>query len=56
MPDGLVLDTSAALAILLGEPAAPAVRERLLAARDGRILVLNLFWLEVVNVLERRHG
>ena len=56
MPDGLVLDTSAALAILLGEPETPAMRERLLAAADGPILVLDLFWLEVVNVLARRHG
>ncbi len=56
MPEGIVLDTSAALAILLGEPEARAVRERLLAAAGGRILVLDLFWLEVVNVLARRHG
>jgi predicted nucleic acid-binding protein len=56
MPDGLVLDTSAALAILLAEPEAPVVRERLLAAAGRPILVLDLFWLEVVNVLARRHG
>ena len=56
MPETLVLDTSAALAILLGEPEAPAVREHLLAASGGSILVLDLFWLEVVNVLTRRHG
>jgi predicted nucleic acid-binding protein len=56
MADGLVLDTSAALAIVLAEPEAPAVRERLLAAVGGPILVLELFWLEVVNILARRHG
>lgn len=54
--EGLVLDTSAALAILLAEPEAPVVRERLLAAAGCPILVLDLFWLEVVNVLVRRHG
>ncbi len=56
MADGLVLDTSAALAILLAEPEAGTVREQLLAAEGGPILVLDLFWLEVVNVLARRHG
>ncbi len=56
MAEGLVLDTSAALAIVLAESEAPVVREQLLAAVDGPILVLELFWLEVVNVLARRHG
>ena len=56
MPDGLVLDSSAALAVLLGEPAAGAVHDHLARAAGGPLLVLDLFWLEVVNVLVRRRG
>jgi predicted nucleic acid-binding protein len=56
MADGLVLDSSAALAVLLGEPAAAPVREHLVHAAGQPLLVLDLFWLEVVNVLVRRHA
>jgi predicted nucleic acid-binding protein len=56
MPDGLVVDSSAALALLLGELEAPSVRERLVRAAGQQLLVLDLFWLEVINVLVRRHG
>jgi predicted nucleic acid-binding protein len=56
MPERLVLDSSAALAVVLGEPDAPAVRERLLDAAGQPLLVPDLFWLEVANVLVRRHG
>jgi predicted nucleic acid-binding protein len=56
MADGLVLDSSAALAMLLGEPEATTIREHLIAAAGQRLLVLDLFWLEVTNVLVRRHG
>lgn len=56
MPDGLVLDSSAALAVLLVEPAASQVRDALERAAGEPTLVLDLFWLEVVNVLVRRHG
>lgn len=55
-PDGLVLDSSAALSLLLDEPGTSTVRGPLLAAAGGSMLVLDLFWLEVVNVLVRRHG
>ncbi len=55
MADGLVLDSSAALAILLGEPERTSVRERLATVAGQPLLVLDLFWLEVVNVLVRRH-
>ena len=56
MPDGLVLDSSAALAVLLGEPDAALVRDHLVRQVEQPLLVLDLFWLEVVNVLVRRHG
>jgi predicted nucleic acid-binding protein len=49
----LVLDASAALAYLLGEPDAPRVK-RELQARDV-VLVPWLFWTEVINALARRH-
>jgi len=55
MPDGLVLDSSAALAVLLAEPAADRVRDALVRAAGDPIRVLDLFWLEVVDVLVRRH-
>jgi predicted nucleic acid-binding protein len=55
--DRLVLDASAALAILRGEPAAGEVVARLRAALEaGPVRVPDLFWLEVVNVLVRRDG
>lgn len=55
MAEGLVIDSSAALAVLLGEPGAADVRERLVEAAGQPLLVLDLFWLEVMNVLVRRH-
>jgi predicted nucleic acid-binding protein len=48
----LVLDASAALTYLSGEPGAARV-ERELEARDA-VLVPWLFWTEVINVLARR--
>ncbi len=56
MAEALVLDSSAALAILLGEPEAEPVRRHIVDAADWPLLVLDLFWLEVVNVLVRRYG
>ena len=57
MAESLVLDASAALAVLRGESAAASV---LVALRSisGRmaILVPGHFWLEVSNVLVRRYG
>lgn len=57
-PERVVLDASAALALLRGEPAAGAVRDALAAASpaEDAVLVPEHFWLEVVNVLVRRHG
>jgi predicted nucleic acid-binding protein len=53
---GLVLDSSAALAVLLGEPDGVAIRQHLAEAAGQPIYVLDLFWLEVVNVLIRGRG
>lgn len=56
-PPPLVVDASAALAISLQEPTSERaefiLRERSLAG--GALLVPAIFWLEVVNVLVRRH-
>lgn len=51
-----MLDSSGALAVVLREPGAGSVRDALEEAAGSRLLVLDLFWLEVVNVLVRRHG
>lgn len=54
---GVVLDASAALALVRGEPSGDQVARHLrrrLEAGDA-ILVAPLFWLEVVNVLARRY-
>jgi predicted nucleic acid-binding protein len=48
----LVLDASAALAYLLGEPDGERV-ERELGAKDV-VLVPWIFWTEIINVLSRR--
>ena len=54
----IVVDASAAIALIRREPAGPAIAEVLHAsARDGvRLLAPEAFWLEVANVLIRRHG
>ncbi len=49
----LVVDASAALAYVLGEPAAERVEGVIAERRD--VLVPWLFWSEVVNALARRH-
>jgi predicted nucleic acid-binding protein len=54
MGEALVLDSSAALALLLGEPEAGLVRAQLERQGDAPVLVLDLFWLEITNVLVRR--
>jgi predicted nucleic acid-binding protein len=58
MPDRVVLDASAALAILRIEPSAAEVGRRMatFAGEDDAILVPDSFWLELANVLVRRHG
>lgn len=56
--DPLVIDTSAALAILLKEEAEETV-ERVMNGwrrRGSRIVVPAIFWVEVVNALVRRHA
>ena len=56
MPDTLVVDASAALAILRAEPSGEECA-RVIASvlPDGTILVPDSFWLEVTNVLVRRY-
>ena len=57
-PPPIVLDASAAIALIRREPPWPAIAEVLRAsAREAvRLLAPEAFWLEVVNVLVRRHG
>jgi predicted nucleic acid-binding protein len=54
----IVLDASAAIALIRREPAWPALAEVLRAsAREAvRLLAPEAFWLEIVNVLVRRYG
>lgn len=58
MPDRLVLDASAAIAIARAEPGVADIR-RIVGdhlAAGGEIDAPEHFWLEVANVLVRRHG
>jgi predicted nucleic acid-binding protein len=54
----IVVDASAAIALLRREPTGAAVRRVLADARSEgeRALVTDDFWLEVVNVLVRRYA
>ena len=54
----VVLDASAAIAMIRREPAGPIVLEvlRASAAMNARLLVPDAFWLELVNVLVRRYS
>jgi predicted nucleic acid-binding protein len=54
MTRGLVVDASVALAIVRGQPGSDAAAALLREA--GELAVPELFWLEVVNVLLRRHA
>ena len=56
MRDRLVVDASAAIAILRAEPAAGRVRDVLSRPGIIELHVPELFWLEVVNVLAVRFG
>lgn len=58
MAEQIVLDASAALALLRAEPAGETVAAVLRghAAEGGEIQVPDHFWLEIVNVLVRRYG
>ena len=53
----LVVDASAALALVLGQAGGEATREHLddQARTSASTLVSELFWLEVVNVMAHRH-
>jgi predicted nucleic acid-binding protein len=57
MSTSLVVDASAALSIVLGEPAGRDVADRLRRhlSDGGPIEVPDHFWLEVTNVLVRRY-
>ena len=57
-PSPIVLDASAAIALIRGEPAWPTLAEVLHAsAREAvRLLAPEAFWLEIANVLVRRYG
>ncbi len=54
----IVLDASAAIALMRREPAAKAIAEILQssARKAVQLLVPDAFWLELVNVLVRRYG
>jgi predicted nucleic acid-binding protein len=54
MTRGLVVDASVALAIVRREPGSDAAAAALREADE--LVVPELFWLEIVNVLLRRHG
>ncbi len=56
MAERLVLDASAALAILRAEPEGGDIVRALQAEDAGTIVVPDHFWLEVTNVLIRRFG
>jgi predicted nucleic acid-binding protein len=53
---GIVIDASAAIALVAQEPEGPAVRQMLAVwSKQKRLIsVPSLFWLEVVNALLRR--
>jgi predicted nucleic acid-binding protein len=58
MPETLVLDASAAIAIAHQEPTCAVVLANLRrhVAGGGEIAVPGHFWLEIANVLTRRYG
>ncbi|MEO8468288.1 MAG: type II toxin-antitoxin system VapC family toxin [Chloroflexota bacterium] len=56
MTAGIVVDASAAIALVRREPAVSAITVALKRVAPGeRLLVPDGFWLEVANVLIRRH-
>ncbi|MGI8829761.1 MAG: type II toxin-antitoxin system VapC family toxin [Candidatus Limnocylindria bacterium] len=56
-PRPLVIDASAALAVVLNEDQSDAVQRVTMArvAHSARIVVPELFWIEISNALVRRH-
>lgn len=55
MADALVIDASAAISAVRGEESAAAVRDAIADADPRRLLVPEIFWVEVTNTLVRRH-
>lgn len=52
--DAVVIDASAAISVLRGEEDAAAVR-RVIGRAPPRLIVPEFFWVEVMNILVRRH-
>lgn len=52
----LVLDASAGLNLVRREPDSERVADLIAARLEAGLAVPSLFWLEIVNVLARRHG
>ena len=53
--DAVVIDASAAISVLRGEDDGEGVR-RVIGRASPRLLVPDFFWLEVMNILVRRHA
>lgn len=54
--DAVVLDASAAISLVRDEEAGGAVRREIGRVAIRPLLVPEIFWIEVANVLVRRHG
>lgn len=54
--DALVIDASAALSLIRGEPSRGTVARAIGRAGSRPLLVPEVFWIEVANALVRRHG
>lgn len=54
--DALVIDASAALSLLRAEPSHRLVARAIGRAGSRPLLAPEIFWVEVVNALVRRHG
>ncbi|MEK6720179.1 MAG: type II toxin-antitoxin system VapC family toxin [Chloroflexota bacterium] len=58
MPMPIVVDASVAIALIRREPVAPSARRTIAqhGAAGQRLLVPDVFWIELVNVLARRYS
>ena len=54
--DALVIDASAALSLVRAEPSQGLITRAIGRAGSRPLLVPEIFWVEIVNVLVRRHG
>lgn len=54
--DPIVIDASAALSLVRGEPSRATVARAIGRAGSRPLVVPEVFWVEVVNALVRRHG